>query len=326
MLLMYNKSFMHEDLVKEEVKGQKIKVFKPEDFDNYVKQVKDKEGKDVEVVFNTKLKSTKPDTNEDDKNYLVIEDTYFEVTDKKDKSAKFYIPIDEYTFIRVEKGGILPIILILLLLGLLIGGIFVYTNNKPVEDEPNNPLTMDDSQKEGQGEEIRTSDSEFYQESTVVPGYAEIEATEEAALIPLSNPEENTVNFVYTILNEKSSTVDKTFDDADAAYAYVNENTVTYENFKDGNTYAMKTPNGDITSEFVEYKTEENNGKIDVIKKVYDVVYFSEGIAPGNHIDWNCYQYLGKGDFNVQFRISTYDVETSSQCYGAVQSVHILIK
>lgn len=326
MLLMYNKSFMHEDLVKEEIKGQKIKVFKPEDFDNYVKQVKDKEGKDVEVVFNTKLKSTKPDTNEDDKNYLVIEDTYFEVTDKKDKSAKFYIPIDEYTFIRVEKGGILPIILILLLLGLLIGGLFVYTNNKPVEDEPNNPLTMDDSQKEGQGEEIRTSDSEFYQESTVVPGYAEIEATQEAALIPLSNPEENTVNFVYTILNEKSSTVDKTFDDADAAYAYVNENTVTYENYKDGNTYAMKTPDGSITSEFVEYKTEENNGKIDVIKKVYDVVYFSEGIAPGNHIDWNCYQYLGKGDFNVQFRISTYDVETSSQCYGAVQSVHIVIK
>ena len=325
MLLMYNKSFMHEDLVKETVKNEKIKVFKPEDFDNYVKQVKEKENKDVEVVFNTKLKSVKPDADDESKNYLIISETYFELIDKKDKAAKFYISVDEYSVIRVEKSGIFPIIIALLLAGLVVGGIFVYIN-KPAKEDPNNPLDMDTSQQTGQGEEIRTSDSEFYQESTVIPGYAEIEASKKAALIPLSNPEENTVNFVYTILNTKSSSVDKTFDNASDASAYVSENTVAYENVEENGKFFLKTPSGEKTTEFIEDKKEEKDGKVNVIKNVYDLVYFSKGIAPGNHIDWNCYDYLGTGDFNVQFRISTYDVETSSQCYGAVQTVHIIIK
>ncbi len=326
MLLMYNKSFSHEDLVKETVKDLKIKVFKPEDFDTYVKQIKDSQDKDVVVAFNTKLKSVSPDTDTDSKDYLAIEDKYFEVLPAKDKKASFYIPIDEYTFVRVEKKNVLiPILLVCLTGCVLIGGSIWY-NNRPIEEEPNTPIEMDDSQQTGQGEEIRTSDSEFYQESTVIPGFAEIEAAQGADLIPLSNPEENTVNFVYTILKEESSEVDKTFTDATEASNYISENTVEYKNVEENGQYLLELPNGEKTTEFVEYKTKENGDKIDVVKNTYKLVYFTKGIAPGNHVDWPCYEYLGSGDFNVQFRISTTDVETDAQCYGAVQSVHIMIK
>lgn len=321
MVVYYSKSFNHEDLIKEEIKGEKFRVFKESDFKDYVKQVKDE--KEVKVIFNTVLHRVNPKNMEDDKNYIFINKLCFELKEEKNKKGKYYIPVSDTEFVRVETSFPIIILLLLLLGAIVVGGTIYLTKNPPTK--PVDPITMDEQQKEGEGQQIQTN-SEFYQESTVVQGYAEVQATSKAALIPLTNPEENTVNFIYTILLTKDSQVVKTFDDMTAAYEYVRENKFDYKNVKDGNDYKLEDQNGNLTTEFVEYKPITNeSGKVDVFRNTYDLIYFSDGIAPGNHVDWNCYEYLGVGTFDLQFRISTFDVVTSEQCYGAIQPVHIEI-
>ncbi len=330
MVYYFSKNFRHDDLESQKIKDETFRVFTQEDFDNYIEQIEEEDDKkEVKVIKNTTLHEINPDKMEDDKDYLIIGKLCFTLKDEKDCKAKFYIPIDELTFIRVEKKAIIiPFIILLLVLGALIGGSIFWLrgcNSDEPGDDPIDPLAMDASQKEGEGDQMRTPDSDFYQESTVVPGYAEVEATSKAALIPLSNPEENTVNFVYTILVNENSEVVKSFDDAAEAAAYAKENTKQYSNVREGDAYKLEDQDGNRTTEFIEYKTEANGNKTDVIKNTYKLLYFSDGIAPGNHIDWNCYEYLGVGTFDLQFRISTYDVNTSSQCYGAIQPVHVVI-
>ena len=329
MVYYFGKSFRHENLESKKIKDENFRVFSQEDFDDYVEEVDEaSEGKkEVKVIHNTVLHQINPDKMEEDKDYLVIGQLCFELKDEKDKKAKFYIPVDELTFIRVEKKSIIPLIILLVaLIGILIGALVLLPGGTPEEPEdPIDPLAMDSSQKEGEGDQQRTPDSDFYQESTVVPGYAEVEATSSAALIPLSNPEENTVNFVYTILLSEDSQVVKSFDDAAEAAKYVSENAKEYTNIREGDAYKLQDKEGNKTTEFIEYKTETNGSKTDVIKNTYKLIYFSDGIAPGNHVDWNCYEYLGTGTFDLQFRISTYDVETSAQCYGAIQPVHVVV-
>ena len=322
MIYNYNKSFLHDELETRKIKDFKYRVFTQKDFDDYVQEVKENENIDVEVIFNTKLEAIKEDKLDDNKDYLLIHSYYFELLKESDKKAKFYIPIEKDKFIRVEKKNILPIILLLIGLGFIFTIGFIVT--RPKEPIPT-PIQSDEQQQIGTGDPITTNNSDFYQESTIIPGYAQIEATSKSNLIPLSNPEENTVKFVYTILVKESEVVDKTFDDYSEAANYIIDNSVEYTNYKDGNNYTLKDSNGDITNYLIEYKAKENDTKTDVIKTTYKVVYFSDGIEPGYHIDWNCYESLGVGDFETQFRISTYDVDTSAQCYGAVQNVHIIV-
>ena len=322
MIYNYKKAFIHDELETKKIKDFKYHVFTQKDFDNYVQEIKEKEDIDVKVIANTKLERVKEEDLDGNKDYLLIHTYYFELLKEKDKKAKFYIPIEKDEFIRVEKKNILPIILLLIGCGVILSASFII---KHPDDISPDPIKSDESQQVGEGDPITTENSDFYQESTIIPGYAKIEADSERNLIPLSNPEENTVKFVYTILVKESEVVDKTFDDYSEAANYIIDNSVEYTNYKDGNNYTLKDSNGDITNYLIEYKAKENDTKTDVIKTTYKVVYFSDGIEPGYHIDWNCYESLGVGDFETQFRISTYDVDTSVQCYGAVQNVHIVV-
>ena len=75
-----------------------------------------------------------------------------------------------------------------------------------------------------------------------------------------------------------------------------------------------------------EYKSIANtDGTYAVIKIKSKIIYFTNGIAPNKSIDWNVYDFLGQGTHEVQIRISTYDVETNTPCYGAVQDTKITV-
>ena len=119
-----------------------------------------------------------------------------------------------------------------------------------------------------------------------------------------------------------------TFTTAEQAQKYINSHAVTYENFYNAETneYLLKDSNGNVTDTLTEYKSIANtDGTYTVIKVTSKMIYFTNGIAPGKAVDWNVYDSLGQGSHKVQIRITTYDVETNVQCYGAIQDTTITV-
>lgn len=49
-------------------------------------------------------------------------------------------------------------------------------------------------------------------------------------------------------------------------------------------------------------------------------------LATGNQVLWNAHNSLGTGEYTLKFVVSTYDIETGGECYGAVQTVEATIK
>ncbi len=130
-------------------------------------------------------------------------------------------------------------------------------------------------------------------------------------MLQLLNPAENTVYFVYTITMEKSSEIVKSFDSADKAQDYVNDN-----------------PASAGEKSITEYVVVQNeNGTFDVVKIVSDVLYSTNAIEPGKAVDWPVTDSLpNPGEYEVKFRISTYDIETQEPCYGATVEVDVVVK
>ena len=137
---------------------------------------------------------------------------------------------------------------------------------------------------------------------------------------------ENTVNFVYAITKPMDTVQEDTFTTAEQAQKYINSHAVTYENFYNAETneYLLKDSNGNVTDTLTEYKSIANTayGTFAVIKVTSKIIYFTNGIAPGKAVDWNVCNSLGQGTHEVQIRVSTYDIETNVQCYGAYSGYH----
>lgn len=55
-------------------------------------------------------------------------------------------------------------------------------------------------------------------------------------------------------------------------------------------------------------------------------VFKTDGIGPGKQITVNLYELLSKGEYDMEFNIATFDVETLSPCNGAKQSVKVTVK
>ena len=107
----YNIENEHLSIMKK--KGTKIKYFKPKDFEQYRKDMEDI-GETVSVVRNTKLKKYSDKKNSSNDEYITIGGVKYIVTKETAKKAKGFISIEENKFIRIEKGSILLLILLLL--------------------------------------------------------------------------------------------------------------------------------------------------------------------------------------------------------------------
>ena len=323
MILNYNE-LENKKLIKYKKKGLDIKIFTPQDFKEYKKEVEDNGG-NVTVIRNTKLKKYKEKENEQDNDeYIEIQGKKFKLKKEKSCSTKGYIPVGNDRFVRIESNFLFFIILIILICGLFLGT-SILSDKKP--GIPNPDIEMDDT-KDWDGDNP-THNSKSDQENTIIPGYADITATKDAGLIKLYNPEQNTVNFIYTITKKVETVKVETFKTVDEAQQYITNNSIQYTNYYDekNNKYVLKDQDGNLTEDLIEYKAAKDSDETYTVNKITSkVIYFSKGIAPNTYVDWNAYEFLGIGNHEVQFRISTYDIETNSTCYGAVQDLTINVE
>lgn len=329
MILKYT-NIGHENLEDYKKKKLEIKVFKPKEFDEY-KEEMEQQNQRVVVIRNTKLKELKDDSDEvKDEEYLEIDNRKFKLIKERGRVAVAYIPIDELTFVRIESN----ILLFIILLGILLAGICFLTQ-VPMGDteEPLLPLPdieMDSDAGDWDGtQHDNGGTSQATQDNIIIPGYGKVKASKEAGLLKLYNPEENTVNFIYLMTEETNNEAVENFSSIDEAQKYVTDNTIKYENYYDeaNDDYKLKDADGNITDEMIEYKiTSDSDGTYTVNKSTSTVIYFTKGIAPDKYVDWNITDYLSTGEHTIQFRISTFDVDTNSACYGAIQEVNITIQ
>ncbi len=221
-----------------------------------------------------------------------------------------YVKTDDGLYITL----CLPMIPLIILLfgagvGLLLAVLVLLLNpcGNTDPDETRPPLIIDGGQHDPNAP---TEGPAPEQEYTTIPGYSKVTATQ-GQVLQLLNPEENTVYFVYTITLEKSSEIVQSFDSADKAQSYVNDN-----------------PASAGEKSITEYAVVQNeNGTFDVVKIVSDVLHTTNAISPGKAVDWTVTDSLSTpGEYDVKFRISTYDIETEEPCYGATVDVDIVVK
>ena len=307
-------------------KGLDINILKPDDFEDFKKNLEES-GNTVTVIGNTKLKPVKGDSG----NYIIIQGKKFEVTDGKICSAKGYIPVGNHQFVRLEKTYLMGIIIAgscgIAACGVIVGLAIALPLQQSVPTTTSSLLMESGSDWNGQ-QHLNGEGSISSQENTSIPGYSRVSANKDRPYLSLYNPPENTVNFVYTITKPLDTIQEDTFTTAEQAQTYINDHAVTYENFYNAETneYLLKDSTDNVTDTLTEYKSIANtDGTYTVIKITSKIIYFTNGIAPGKAVDWNICSSLEQGKHEVQIRISTYDVETNVQCYGAIQDTIITV-
>lgn len=307
-------------------KGLDIHILKPDDFEDYKKFIEES-GNNVTVIGNTKLKPIK----DNDNNYIIIQGKKFEVTDGKQCLAKGYIPVGNHQFVRLEKTYLMGIIIAgscgIAACGVIAGLAIALPLQNSVPATTSSLLMESGSDWDGQ-QHLNGSDSISSQESTSIPGYAQVSADKDRPYLSLYNPSKNSVNFVYTITKPMDTIQEGTFSTVQQAQDYINSQAITYENYynSETNDYQLKDSTGNVTDTLTEYKSIANtDGTYTVIKITSKIIYFTNGIAPGKAVDWNICNSLEQGKHEVQIRISTYDVETNVQCYGAIQDTTISV-
>lgn len=66
---------------------------------------------------------------------------------------------------------------------------------------------------------------------------------------------------------------------------------------------------------------EKKDKTYGVVKEAVEIIYATDGIAPGKQVAWDTYANLGVGTHELKIKIDTYDIDTGKQCYGAIQDV-----
>ena len=159
-------------------------------------------------------------------------------------------------FVRFYKKSLYPFVLLLLLFGLLLGGIWF--NADKIADKLG--IDLEDG-KDWDGEN-KKNDSKQITDTTQIPGFVDLEITKDDPILQLGNPKGNTVYFEYIIIDKK-----------------------------------------------------ENK-----------VIYKTNGIKPGMAVEWNPYDHLKKGTYELGVNINTYDLETARGCNGAKQKMKLTLK
>lgn len=101
-------------------------------------------------------------------------------------------------FVRFYKKSLYPFILLFLLFSVLLSGI--YFNADKIADKIG--FDLEDG-KDWNGEN-KKNNSKQIADSTVIPGFVPLEITKDDPYIQLGNPKENTVYFIYQIVDDKT--------------------------------------------------------------------------------------------------------------------------
>lgn len=319
-MILKNRELGNIDVKQKIHKKTGIKYITPKEFSKYKKDTENAGGK-VSVVRNTRLKKVKdPDRCNDE--YIEADEIMYQLKDEKNKAAKGYIHVGDNRFVRYERN-LFPLLLLLLLAAALIAICLLHKTPEII------------SKPEAGGEDYvadTQQSSTPSQENTTIPGYAKIKANKTASIIKLYNPKENTVNFVYMLTDEPSIEDVKNCSSIDDAQKYIDKRKQNYTNYYDKkqDKYELKTEDGNVTDTLTDFKIvqdETSSNSYTVQKSSAKVLFFTERIAPGKCIKWDAYKALKtKGLHNVQFIISTYDVDTDEACTGSTQNVDITIE
>lgn len=315
--------------------GIKCTILKPDNFKQY-KQALEDDNRYVHIVAKTRFQEI-----DESKNTTKSEDSkdYLEVPDKNGEMKKFkiyqkrhrlktigYLPISDTEFVQIESGIPLLLLLLPLLAALSLGLYFGTRPNQPIDP----PGIEDDNTHDWDGNEHNNgSNSKAASENTVIPGFASVTANQTANNVQLYNPKENTVKFVYTIteqISEKKIATKKTIEEAQS-YVSANEHNYTNDYENETSYRLIDKTNNQPTDTYVDYQIKETKkNQFDIMESKSKVIYFTKGIKPGKAVDWNIYQSLQPGEHELKFRISTYDVKTDQQCYGAILDVKATIQ
>lgn len=323
-------------IYKNQLKSTKgIKIIKPKFFKKYRKLLKESNNQSVRVTACTDLEKLSQEYMEkhSKEDFLSVkepdwEEKFYKIYNLEDKLfftyTKGYIAVSETEFIEVCGNwlfflswallGIIWVILLVMLCG-----------DKTAPPEDPNSLKVDDSQTSWNGEMPNTTGNIPEQEDIEIPGFYRFNATAEAGNVPLYNPENNTVYFQYDIYEIVNTVEVGTYETAPEAQQYITENSTAYTLNKD-NGYYLTDENGNKVDTVLSYKSVPSGDSYTVIQEELRAVYATDMVSPGNQVLWNAHNSLGTGEYTLKFVVSTYDIETGGECYGAVQTVEATIK
>lgn len=296
-------------------KYRKTQIITKDSFKEYCKQL-EKEKKYVSIIRNTKLKEIKESDISEDDEVLLIDNKYYKIKEAKEKYTAGYIAVDTDKFIRVERCILIPILLFIIFIVLLLS---INFGNKPKN------IKIDDSAIDWNGENPNTKGT-IDQENIEIPGFYKFVATEKNTSVPLYNPTSNTVYFTYSIFEITDSSVAATFNSETEAQEYIRNNEIEYTE-QDNNIIDNNTGNILETVPYFKIMQSNNqNNQYEVVKEELKLLSCTDMIKPGKQVLWNPYNYIQKGEYNLRFKIRTFDIESGLECYGGMLTVEGILE
>lgn len=291
-----------------------VMVIKSKAFKEY-KKVTEGSGSSVRVIGNTIMREAK-DTD-DSSYYVEINEKQYEFESPKVSRTIGYLPVGNGDFVCVKKDC-MGVVVLLLLAAIACILLCVALMHKPEQ----NGLDMEN----GSAYKQEQSGSTESQDYTNIPGFSDITASKDNALIQLGNPEENTVNFIYVISEVESENVVSTYESQQEASDYCLENNTKYDSTKTNDDGQLIDEDSTPITVLKKYSVIDNgDGTWGVNELQLKVIYVTKGVAPGTAVDRDL-AVLGTGEHDVRIEIDTFDVDTNEACFGASQIVHVSIE
>lgn len=304
-------------------KHKGLRVIRPKAFHAYQDRL-EKDGKYATVIRNTKLKAVDGKEVRDrlDKGEDILsasDGCHYELKKVRDWPKAGYIAVAEDRFVCCEHGSL---IFLLFFLGLsaLLALLLMRT--------PEIPGNAWEPDLDGQASEYTgpQADAPTEQESIVVPGFYRFTATEGGNSLQLHNPDGNTVYFQYDIYLVDDARTAASFPDLDSAQAFVEEHSAEYGCRPEGDGYVLCDADGNAMDSVTLYRAVGNGTGFDVLEEEVSALYQTKLIGPGQQVLWDAYHGLGLGTHQIKLKVSTYDIETGAECYGAIQTVEAEVK
>lgn len=304
-----------------------MQIIKPKAFQEHADRLEKEEQAYVSIIRNTWLKMVKDKDvekrREADEDMLRIGDAHYELSKSRDWPCAGYIAVSRDRFIRVERNILLLILWVLLFFILVAGSISVILGLKSCSVTNAWDPDIDQSAQEYTG---KLDDVPVEQESIVVPGFYRFTATEGGNSLQLHNPDGNTVYFQYDIYLVDDVRTAASFPDLDSAQAFVEEHSAEYGCRPEGDGYVLCDADGNAMGSVTLYRAVGNGTGFDVLEEEVSALYQTKLIGPGQQVLWDAYHGLGLGTHQIKLKVSTYDIETGAECYGAIQTVEAEVK
>ena len=308
-------------------KWKKETIIRPKAFQEHADRLEKEEGRYISIIRNTWLKKVdEKDVEkrlEDGDDLLLMNGRHYELSKSRDWTCAGYIALSDDRFIRVEYNilflilwPLLGFILFLWALTLILG-----LKSCSVADAWKPDLDGQASEYTGPQADIPVE-----QESIVIPGFYKFTATEGGNNLQLYNPEGNTVYFQYEVYKVESSRTEASFPDIESAQAYVAEHNTEYTCEAEDARYVLKDADGNLLDSVILYRAMGDGDVYDVLAEEASILYQTKLISPGQQVLWDAYGALGKGQHDIKLKVSTYDIETGAECYGAIQTVTADVK